>query len=311
MNNKKWSLDYLLSDTNLIRDLKSIFAFLLAYAVAVISNGLIEEFTPALLISLSVALGTFGTFFALKIITNEFTERGAIDEEENNEELKSLLQKQIELSNSIENLSAYDILNEYNKDKFKMRKQEKFDELKNKLEISVKKYEILIDNAKIQDLRWFRFVNRRYLRILKKKHKKMQIKLKKLSLNDVRLYFEPIKLEYLKSTNFQKEDEKYTEAKRFKLTPQNKIRKQMSKTNFIKTFFFIGFQGAALAQITSWTEFFVFIVLMTLTLVSTALWAYITVRRYSAKNYTLILKEKIEKLNWIIKEQSKLKNPSS
>jgi len=310
MNNKKWSLDYFLSDTNLIRDLKSIFAFLLAYVVAVISNGLIEEFSPQLLVSLSVAFGTIGTFFALKIITNEFTERGAIDEEEKNEELKTLLQKQTELSNSIENLSAYDILNEYNKDKFKMKKQEKFDEMKNKLEISVKKYEILIDNAKIQDLRWFRFINRRYLRILKKKYRKMQIKLKKLSLNDVKLYYDPVKLEYLKSTNFQKDEEKYNEASRFKQTPQVRVRKQMSRTNFMKTFFFVGFQGAALAQITSWIQFFVFLILMTLTLVSTALWAYITVRRYSAKNYTLILKEKIEKLNWILSKQKELKNPS-
>lgn len=310
MNNKKWSLDHLLSDNNLIRDLKSIFAFLLAYLVAVISNGLIEEFTPGLLISLSVALGTFGTFFALKIITNEFTERGAVDEEENNEELKTLLEQQIKLSNSIENLSAYDILNEYNKEKFKMKKQEKLDEIKNKLEITVKKYEILIDNAKLQDLRWFRFINKRYLRILKKKHKKMNTKLKKLSLNDVRLYFEPIKLEYLKSTNFQKEDEKSTEARRFKLTPQNKVRRQMSKTNFVKTFFFVGFQGAVLAQISSWSEFLIFLLLMTLALVSTALFAYVTVRRYSAKNYTIILREKIEKLNWLISEQNKLKNPS-
>jgi hypothetical protein len=191
-----------------------------------------------------------------------------------------------------------------------MKKQEKFDEMKNKLEISVKKYEILIDNAKLQDLRWFRFINRRYLRILKKKYRKMQIKLKKLSLNDVKLYYDPVKLEYLKSTNFQKDEEKYNEAARFKQTPQVRVRKQMSRTNFIKTFFFVGFQGAALAQITSWPQFLVFLVLMTLTLVSTALWAYITVRRYSAKNYTLILKEKIEKLNWILSKQKELKNPS-
>src|SRR6056297_3014386 len=110
----KFSLKYILNDTTLIRDIKTIASFLLAYAVAVVSNGLIDGFTPAALISVVVGLGAFGTFFAIRIITNEFTDRGMFDEEINNEDLKRRLARQRDLSAMLISSQAYDILTKYN-----------------------------------------------------------------------------------------------------------------------------------------------------------------------------------------------------
>lgn len=302
-----FNLKKLLNDNNLIRDLKTVVSFLLAYAIAVISNGLIEDFSPAALVSVAVTLGALGTYFAIKIITNEFTDRGMYDEEESNADLQKRLANQRELSVQIKSTVAYDILTEYNKDKFEYLKKVKYNETKQSLELKVKKYQSMIENAKImRQLRWFNFINKRYIVKLKRMEKKAQSKLAKLSLDDLLVKYKPVSLLDLKVSNVDDLDTKYNEADRFKITPQKKVRQSMSRTNFVKTFFFVGFQGAAIAQITSWFEFVLFLALMTLTLATTAVSSYVSTRRYASMNYVNILDEKLEKLKWLIAEQQKV-----
>lgn len=302
-----FNLKKLLNDNNLIRDLKTVVSFLLAYAIAVISNGLIEDFSPAALVSVAVTLGALGTYFAIKIITNEFTDRGMYDEEESNADLQKRLANQRELSVQIKSTVAYDILTEYNKDKFEYLKKVKYNETKQSLELKVKKYQSMIENAKImRQLRWFNFINKRYIVKLKRMEKKAQSKLAKLSPDDLLVKYKPVSLLDLKVSNVDDLDTKYNEADRFKITPQKKVRQSMSRTNFVKTFFFVGFQGAAIAQITSWFEFVLFLALMTLTLATTAVSSYVSTRRYASMNYVNILDEKLEKLKWLIAEQQKV-----
>lgn len=302
-----FNLKKLLNDNNLIRDLKTVVSFLLAYAIAVISNGLIEDFSPAALISVAVTLGALGTYFAIKIITNEFTDRGMFDEEESNADLQKRLANQRELSTQIKSTVAYDILTEYNKDKFEYLKKVKYNETKQSLELKVKKYQSMLENAKImRQLKWFNFINKRYIAKLKRMQKKAQSKLAKLSPDDLLIKYKPVSLLDLKVSNVDDLDTKYNEADRFKITPQKKVRRNMSRTNFVKTFFFVGFQGAAIAQITSWFEFVLFLALMTLTLATTAVSSYVGTRRYASMNYVNILDEKLEKLKWLIAEQQKV-----
>ncbi len=302
----KWNLKALLNDTNLIRDLKTLISFLLAYVIAVVSNGLIEDFSPATLFALTTGLGAFGTFFAIKIITNEFTDRGMFDEEEGNEELKKNLAEQRRLSVQIQSATAYDILVAYNKQKHDYLKKVRYEELKNKYELEVKRVETLIEHAKItRKLRWWNWLNKQYISKLNARKRNVSKKIKKLSMNDIYVKYEPIQLSHLKLSNVHEEEDKFNEAQRFRMTPQKKVRKKMTTTNFIKTFFFVSFQGAVIATITSWTQFIIFLGLMTLTLSSTAVFAYVSTRRYASMNYVSILDEKIEKLKWLITEQSK------
>ena len=299
-----FNLKKILSDTNLVRDIKTVISFLLAYAIAVVSNGLIEGFNPSALVSIAVSLGALGTFFAIKIITNEFTDRGMFDEEETNEELKGRLSKQRELSVQIKNTIAYDILTEYNKDKFEYLKKTKYNELKQKYELEIKRFGTMIENAKlIRTLKWFNFVNKAVISQLERKKTKATNKLAKLSLNDIYVKYKPVELNHLKLSNVSSDEDKYNEAQRFSLTPQKKVRQRMATTNFLKTFFFVGFQGTAIAQIGSWLDFIIFLILMSLTLGVTAIASYVNTRRYANMNYISVLDEKIEKLNWLIKEQ--------
>lgn len=301
----KWNLKAILNDVNLIRDVKTVVSFLLAYVIAVVSNGLIQDFSPATIFALTTGLGAFGTFFAIKIITNEFTDRGMFDEEESNKELQFRLEEQRKLSTNVQSAKAYDILLAYNKDKQSFLKKQKFEELKNKLELDVKRLETLIEHARItRKLKWSNFINKRYISKLEARKRNTSKRLKKLSMNDVYVKYTPVQLAHLKLANVQDEEDKYNEAERFRLTPQKKIRKKMTTTNFIKTFFFVSFQGAVIATVTSWTEFIIFLGLMTLTLSSTAVFAYVSTRRYASMNYISILDEKIEKLKWLIQQQT-------
>src|SRR6056297_1276420 len=165
---KKW-----LNDSTLIRDVKTIVSFLLAYAIAVISNGLIEDFTPQSLLSIAVTLGALGTFFAIRIITNEFTERGMYDEEQSNELLKSTITKQREKSSQIKSNIAYDVLVQYNIDKLEYHKKIKYNEIKNKYEIEIKRLESLIKHTEItRQLKWFNRINKWLVARLKRRKNK-------------------------------------------------------------------------------------------------------------------------------------------
>ena len=306
MNEKKWNLKYILTDTNLLRDIKTIASFLLAYAVAVVSNGLIDGFSPAALISVVVGLGAFGTFFAIRIITNEFTDRGMFDEEINNEDLKQRLARQRELSAMLISSQAYDILTKYNQDKLEYLKKVRYNELKDKYTLEIKRLESVIEHAKMtRKLKWFNRINKWYVSKLYARKRKVGKKLANLSISNVDVRYKPITLQQLRVANVQDGEDKFNEAQRFSVTPQKKVRSQMAVTNFVKTFFFVGFQGAAIATVTSWTEFLIFLVLITLTLSTTALSSYVGVRRYANFNYISILDEKIEKLVWLIKETGK------
>ena len=298
-----FNLKKLLNDSNLVRDIKTVVSFLLAYVIAVVSNGLIEDFSPAALISVAVTLGALGTFFAIRIITNEFTERGMFDEEESNERLQELLKKQRTLSSQIKSATAYDVLLEYNKDKRAFLKKEKYHETKNKLELEIKRLETLIEHAKLtRKLKWFNRINKFYMSKLNARKRKVSKKLANLSISNIDVKYTPVELSQLKTANVHTEEDKYSEGKRFRITPQSKIRKQMTTTNFAKTFLIVGFQGAAIAQITSWSQFGIFLVLMTLTLATTAFSSYVGTRRYANMNYVGILEEKVEKIEWLNKE---------
>mgnify|MGYP000273401325 CR=1 FL=1 len=295
---KKW-----LNDSNLIRDIKTVVSFLLAYAIAVISNGLIEDFTPASLISVAVTLGALGTFFAIRIITNEFTERGMYDEEQSNEELQKILKEQRVKSGQIKSSKAYDILLRYNEQKLEYLKKTTLQKNKNKYEVEIKRLESLIKHVEMtKNLRWFNRINKFLVSRLKRRKNKVSKKLANLSLNNVRVKYKPVQLHHLKTSDVQDNEEKFSEADRFRITPQKKIRKQLAATNFVKTFFIVGFQGAAIATITSWTAFLIFLVLITLSLATTAVSSYVGTRRYANMNYISILQEKVEKIDWLNQE---------
>jgi len=303
--NSKWSLKYLLSDANLIRDVKSIASFLLAYAVAVVSNGLIEDFSPQLLWSVAVGLGAAGTFFAIRIITNEFTDRGMFDEEENNVELRSRLDVQKKLSADVKTEFAYDYLIKYNEQKIEYLKKVRYEELKSQYNVEIKRLEAVIEHTKLtKKIKWFNGFTKWYISKLNARKRNVGKKLANLSMNEIRVKYKPVSLNQLRVAYSQEDENSITTSERFDITPQKKIRKQMALTSFIKTFLLVSFQGAAIATISSWTAFGIFLIFITFTLTTTALFAYVGVRRYASMSYISILDEKNELLKKINKEAS-------
>jgi len=309
--NNKWSLKYLLSDTNLIRDIKSIASFILAYFVAVVSNGLIEDFSPQLLWSVAVGLGAFGTYFAIRIITNEFTDRGMYDEEESNQDLKTRIDIQKKLSADVKTEFAYDYLVSYNEQKLNYLKKVRYEELKSNYQLEIKRIESLIEHAKLtKKIKWFNGFSKWYMSKLNARKRKIGRKLANLSTNDLRVKYKPVTLNQLRVAYAQEDENNITTSQRFDITPQKKIRKQMALTSFVKTFLLVSFQGAAIATIASWTAFAIFLIFITFTLGTTALFAYVGVRRYASINYISILDEKNELLTKINKE-TKDQNPKT
>jgi len=107
-----------------------------------------------------------------------------------------------------------------------------------------------------------------------------------------------------------KNESNLSQAKRFKQNPQKKVRQRMATTNFVKTFFFISFQGAEIAQVTSWTEFIIFLAMMTLTLLFTAIGSYVYTRKEARENYVNVLRDKNDMLIYLIKMQNQNKSGS-
>jgi len=310
MNNKRFtSIKALLNDSNLIRDIRTVLALLLAYGLAVISNGLIEEFNPNSLVSVAVGIGAIGTYISIRIVTNEFTERGAFDENESNTELQELIKKQNELSKQLNTTKAYDYLDKYNKEQHKQLRKEKHNELKVKYEEQIKRIELLIKNAKLRNTRWFNFITKRQIRILNRRLKSNKKRLQNLSPT-IYVKYEPLELDHLRTHGMLKNDENQSQAKRFKQNPQKKVRQRMATTNFVKTFFFISFQGAVIAQVTSWVEFIIFLGMMTLTLLFTAIGSYVYTRKEARENYVNVLRDKNDMLIYLIKMQNQNKSGS-
>lgn len=293
------------SDSSRLRDAKTGVTVVFALLLAVFSNGLINGFSWQSIFSINVGLGGIGTYFALRIIISEFSERAEYDEIDENENLKKKLEKQKELSTQIRSNLAYDILIEDNKATLEGLRKEKLEEKRGRLLEKIKKNELLLENVKMRPARWFQFLKRQAVPKLERRLRRLRKKEAELSIYDVFVKFEGLTLQSLRVSNSEREEEKMTQAARFRQTPKSRTQRKSMLSTFIKAFGFISFNGALVASIDSWWEFGWFLALMTATLSYTALRSYITTRRYASSGYLGILDEKNDKILWLIEEQKK------
>ena len=298
------------NDSSRLRDAKTGVTAVFALLLAIFSNGLINGFSWQSIFSINVGLGGIGTYFALRIIISEFAERAEFDEIDENKELRERLEKQRDLSKQIKSSIAYDILLQDNKNELEGLRKEKLEEKRGRLLEKIKKNELLIENLKLQPVRWFRFIKRSAIPRLERRLARIRKKEAELSLYDVYVKFEGLTLQSLRVVESQRDEEKMTQAARFRQTPKSRTKRQSTLSTLIKAFGFISFNGALVATIESWWEFGWFVTLMVFTLTYTALRSYVTTRRYAQTGYIGILDEKNDKIAWLLKEQAKIDKPS-
>lgn len=294
------------NDSSRLRDAKTGVTAVFALLLAIFSNGLINGFSWQSIFSINVGLGGIGTYFALRIIISEFAERAEFDEIDENKELQERLEKQRDLSKQIKSSIAYDILLQDNKNELEGLRKEKLEEKRGRLLEKIKKNELLIENLKLQPIRWFRFIKRSAIPRLERRLARIRKKEAELSLYDVYVKFEGLTLQSLRVVESQRDEEKMTQAARFRQTPKSRTKRQSTLATLIKAFGFISFNGALVATIESWWEFGWFVTLMVFTLTYTALRSYVTTRRYAQTGYIGILDEKNDKIAWLLKEQEKI-----
>ena len=293
------------SDPNRIRDAKTTVTVVFALLLAVISNGLINGFSWQSIFSINVGLGGIGTYFAIRIIVSEFSERAEFDEIDSNKILSDKLNSLRSFSSQIDSSVAYDILLEDNKHTLEGLRKERLEELRGQIFEKIKKLELIIENVKLKPPRWFQFIKKLTLPTLERRLARLRKKEAELSPYDVVVRFEPLTLHSLRVSDSHRGEEKMTQAERFRQTPKNRTQKRSILPSLIKAFGFISFNGAVVAQIDSWWEFVLFVALMAATLTYTALKSYVTTRRYASTGYLGILDEKIDKVKFIISKQPK------
>lgn len=293
------------SDSSRLRDAKTGVTVVFAFLLAVFSNGLINGFSWQSIFSINVGLGGLGTYFALRIIISEFAERAEFDEIDENEKLRQRLDRQRELSQQIKSDVAYDILIEDNKNELAGLRREKLEDKRGRLLEKIKKNELVLENLRIRPTRWFRFIKRSAIPRLERRVARLRKKEAELSIYDVFVRFEGLTLQSLRVAESQRDEEKMTQAARFRQTPKSRTKRKSTLSTFIKAFGFISFNGALVASIESWWEFGWFVALMASTLTYTALRSYVTTRRYAGSGYIGILDEKNDKISWLLEEQKK------
>lgn len=298
------------NDSSRLRDAKTGVTAVFALLLAIFSNGLINGFSWQSIFSINVGLGGLGTYFALRIIISEFAERAEFDEIDENKELRERLEKQRDLSKQIKSNIAYDILLQDNKNELEVLRKEKLEDKRGRLLEKIKKTELMVENLKLRPVRWFRFIKRSAIPRLERRLARIRKKEAELSLYDVYVKFEGLTLQSLRVVESQRDEEKMTQAARFRQTPKSRTKRQSTFSTLIKAFGFISFNGALVATIESWWEFGWFVVLMVFTLTYTALRSYVTTRRYAQTGYMGILDEKNDKIAWLLKEQEKIDKPS-
>lgn len=293
------------NDSTRLRDAKTGITVVFAFLLAVFSNGLINGFSYQSIFSINVGLGGLGTYFALRIIISEFSERAEFDEIDENENLKKRLELQRELSKQIKTDLAYDILAQDNKNELAGLRKEKLEEKRRRLLEEIKKTELIIVNLKLKPMRWFRLIKKTAVPRFERRLSRIRKKEAELSIYDVAVRFEGLTLQSLRVAESQRDEEKMTQAARFRQTPKSRTKRKSTFSTFIKAFGFISFNGALIATIESWWEFTWFVSLMASTLTYTALRSYVTTRRYAQSGYIGILDEKNDKIQWLLREQKK------
>jgi len=294
------------SDSGRLRDAKTGITIIFAFLLAVFSNGLINGFSWQSIFSINVGLGGVGTFFALRIIISEFAERAEYDEIDENKTLKDRLELQRTLSLQIKSDVAYDILIDNNKKELEGLRLEKLEEKRGRFIEKIKKNELMLENIRIRPTRWFQFIKRFAVPRLERRVYRLKKKEAELSIYDVFVKFEGLTLQSLRVTESHRDEEKMTQAARFRLTPKSRTKRKSTLSTFLKAFGFISFNGALVASIDSWWEFGWFVSLMASTLFYTALRSYVLTRRYAASGYLGILDEKNDKIQWLLREQKKV-----
>lgn len=291
-----------------MKDLKTILVFIFAYGIAVVSNGFINEYDFDAFLSLTVGIGTAGLYLAIITITEEGAQRGNQDAKDNDKELRELLQTKREKAQKIDRSIAIDLVAKMNKENLENARARLYEATMAKLQ---DKRKTLESKKEIYSLITYKKMNiigkiKRRIKLGKIERQIQKTRFKATRITPANI---PVKYEPLEVDDFlvQDQDMKLSlpEKKRLRMTPVRRTRKKMGRINLVKTIFFYGISGAVYGRITSWSGLFWFLILVTITLAGTMVYAYATTRKYAEEDYKVDLQEAINKLQWFINEQAK------
>lgn len=275
--------------------------FVFALLIAVVSNGFIEGFAVEQLITFAVGLGTMGIYGAVQSLTKEGAARGNDDATEDDEELRALKNDIREKAGKVKREKANTIIHTWNKKNLAIARKSRYDDLTVEYEQMIVVYTNRIDLI-TSTLRSHHLL-RKLLRLhFSRKVLKVKKKQAKLTPQNVYVKFDFIELDdILALDNIRNEN--LTEKQKLKENPTARTVRSMRITNFAKTLFFFGLQGAIYASLFGRSGLLWFVLTITATLVSTLLVAYFVTYKYARGDYKNTLHKKNDYLTRIIAEQ--------
>ena len=142
---------------------------------------------------------------------------------------------------------------------------------------------------------------------LKRKVVKKKKTLSQLSVEKTYVKYEPLELDDIIFID-RDEGERRTKKQRLQETPTKRTLRKMTKANVIKTLFFFGLQGAAYASFFGRNGLFLFLLLITFTIIATLLTAYVLTKRFATGDYKAILQEKLQDIEWLLEAEKDKQN---
>ena len=311
MKNHK-NLKDIMTDQMLVRDIKTVVVMILALLIGIVTNGVFDGFSVRTIFAITVALSTIGLMASVFMVTNEFTQRGEIEEEENNLKIQEAKKNIYEKGKGLLGIKRFarKIIKRFNKYEITTLREDAFESTVVKYGNKRDKAETKIDNLKLVGVWKFNIIKRLFLywrvKRLNRKLNKYTKKLSKTNINRIHVAYEPLELDDLIIENPDRKASKLSMKQKFNKTPAKHIRGKMTKTNLVKVIFFVGFQGMIYVGVQSWTEFFIRIAVVLSTLLSTAFFSYVSTRKWSNDVYLPILNEKVSFIEWVHEEALKL-----
>ena len=292
-----------LQDDQFVKDLKSIIIFFLAFLIAFVTNGLVDEFRPDLIWSGTVLLSTIGLYFGIVLVMNEMSTRGYQDKVDTLDELQDIRLKIKEKGRELNHEKAKVVLKNYN--------TQKVLELQNiAKEKAIQKHQDYIDRFKDR-IHAYTLIRLKFYHIFRKikrwrftkKITKRERKIDKIKKYGVYVKYDYIEFDDLKYSDISRQTKEVSERAKLNDNPIKITNRKMAASNFVKIFIFTGLQGAIYAGITSIWEFLFYLLVVTLTLLTTALLAYTMTSKYTENVHVGRLHDKHDLLCYIVDNQ--------
>ena len=308
MKEKEWiykvSPKYWLAKRELIRDITTGLILTLSFLIAFLSSGFITGWRIDYLLTWSFGISSVGLFVSIRWTRSHFANRGEEDEEKENENLvkiKDEIKKRSKKHNRVELQKA---LKAFNIENYQALLDDSYENITKKLDEKILALQADIDALNTVTISIYRFfklaIHTARKKIKTRRHAKFELKKRKLSKSTLFVDYKFVKLEHLFRTEQYDKTDRMSRIQRYTTTPAQHSKRYGGKTDYLKVFMFIGFNGAVMASIGNPLQMFLYAIFLVSTILVTALVSYVFTRNWSKEIYTRLLEDKLKDIDYIL-----------